>query len=100
MKDFRSYQGALSLYRLLRDVQMPRHLKDQLDRASASVCLNLAEGYGRRTFQDKRKFYQYALASLREVQAVLDLLDGDMHDARTLAQGLGGALYKLCHWSP
>ena len=38
-------------------------LKNQFDRAILSILLNLAEGAGRITESDKRKFYSIALGS-------------------------------------
>jgi four helix bundle protein len=96
MKNFRSYWLAVQLYRLLARLSPPRHLRDQLERAAASVCLNLAEGYGRRQPRDKRHFYQIALGSLREVQAILELAQPEQSEAKRLADQLGGALYRLC----
>jgi four helix bundle protein len=42
-KNFRTYQLAVEFYRSAKTLQLPRHLKDQLNRASSSVVLNLAE---------------------------------------------------------
>jgi len=39
---------------------------EQLRRAVASIGANLAEGYSRRTPNDRLRFYAYALGSLRE----------------------------------
>ncbi len=96
MRNFRCYELAVRLYRLLARQRPPRHLRDQLERAAASVCLNLAEGYGRRQPRDKSHFYQIAFGSLREVQAILDLLVPEQSEARDVADQLGGALYRLC----
>jgi four helix bundle protein len=49
-------------------------LRDQLDRASVSIVLNLAEGAGRRTLPDKARFYTIARGSATECAAILDLL--------------------------
>jgi len=49
-------------------------LRDQLERASVSVVLNTAEGAGRRSRRDKRRFYSMARGSAMECAAVLDLL--------------------------
>jgi four helix bundle protein len=51
-------------------------LRDQLSRASASVALNLAEGYGRISRKDKRRCYVIALGSARECAAALELACG------------------------
>jgi four helix bundle protein len=49
-------------------------LRDQLDRASVSAVLCIAEGAGRRTSPDKAHFFTIARGSAAECAAVLDLL--------------------------
>ena len=49
-------------------------LRDQLDRASVSIVLNIAEGAGRRTPADKAHFFSIARGSATECAAVLQLL--------------------------
>ena len=49
-------------------------LRDQLDRASASIVLNIAEGCGRFSRGDKAQFYLIARGSAMESAAVLDVL--------------------------
>ena len=49
-------------------------LRDQIDRASGSVVLCIAEGAGRRTPSEKRNFYSMARGSATECAAALDLL--------------------------
>jgi four helix bundle protein len=49
-------------------------LRDQLDRASVSIVLNIAEGAGRRTPADKAHFFVIARGSATECAAVLELL--------------------------
>jgi four helix bundle protein len=48
-------------------------LRDQLDRASISIVLNIAEGCGRRSPADKGRFYSMARGSATECAAILDL---------------------------
>ena len=49
-------------------------LRDQLERASVSVVLNIAEGSGRYSRGEKRRHYSSAHGSAVESAAVLDLL--------------------------
>jgi len=51
-----------------------RIVKDQLERASLSVVLNIAEAGGRRSRRDKARFYAIARGSATEVAALLDVL--------------------------
>lgn len=55
MKQFRTYQLALALYRECETLKVPYHMRDQLSRASLSVCLNLAEGCGKPMGKDRRQ---------------------------------------------
>ena len=50
-------------------------LSDQLDRASLSIALNIAEGAGRSGPRDQARCYAIARGSAFECLAVLDLLD-------------------------
>ena len=47
-------------------------MKDQLKRASISIVLNIAEGYGKTTNDDRSKFYDIAKGSSHESAAILD----------------------------
>lgn len=67
--------GVLPLRRL--------ELSDQLDRASISVCLNLAEGVGRSGKRDQCRAYSIARGSAVECLAVLDLLDIEKNSPTT-----------------
>ena len=95
MKNFRTYQIAVEFYRLATAVQLPVHLKNQLDRAASSISLNLAEGAGRFTTKDKKRFYRIAFASLRECQAILDIANCQDGDALESADKLGAHIFKL-----
>ena len=59
----------------------PASLRDQLDRAAASVVLNVAEGSGRTGAADRAHFCAIARGSAFECAAVLDIL----HARRVLA---------------
>ncbi len=72
-----AYQVARELYRetsLLNRQCKSRELRDQLERASLSILLNVAEGAGRRAAPDKRRFYAIARGSAAECGALLDAL--------------------------
>lgn len=49
------------------------HLADQFTRASTSVVLNLAEGAGKLSKRDKRRYYLTARGSATESAALLDV---------------------------
>lgn len=48
--------------------------KDQLDRASTSIVLNLAEGNGKRSYPDRCRYFDTARGSGVEGAACLDVL--------------------------
>lgn len=52
----------------MRKDAMMRDVAGQLLRAAGSVLANIAEGYARSSAADRRKFYEYALGSAREVE--------------------------------
>lgn len=94
MKHFRTYQLAKDFYKAIRGLRFGDPvLCDQACRASMSIVLNLAEGYGKRTEADRRRFYYHAMGSLREVQACLDLVNA--HSELTIADQLGACIYRL-----
>ena len=95
MKNFRTYHIAVSFYRLAAAQKLPRHLKDQLNRAASSIALNLAEGSARYGQKDQKKFFNIALASLRECQAILDLESIGAPGIRECADKLGAHIYRL-----
>ena len=49
-------------------------LRDQFERASVSIVLNIAEGAGRRSKRDKARFYSIARGSAMECGGVLAIL--------------------------
>lgn len=50
------------------------YMADQLNRASLSICLNIAEGAGEFSRKEKTRFYRMARRSATECAAVLDVL--------------------------
>jgi len=72
-----AYRVALEFHALACQILPKRgyaELRDQLDRASISIVLNIAEGCGRRSPADKGRFYSMARGSATECAAILDLL--------------------------
>jgi len=49
-------------------------LRDQLERASSSIALTLAEGCARRTRRDRQHFFAIAQGSAAECAAAVDIL--------------------------
>lgn len=95
LQNFRSYQLAVEFHRSATRASLPAYLRDQFLRASSSVALNLAEGSAKPTVKDRMKFYRIALGSLRECQAVLDLVPQRDGMLVTRADQLGACLYRL-----
>jgi four helix bundle protein len=60
--------------RMVSNRSLGTALRDQLDRASVSIVLNIAEGAGRRTAPDKGHFFTMARGSATECAAILDLV--------------------------
>jgi four helix bundle protein len=58
----------------LRTDASMRDAAGQLLRAAGSIAANIAEGYSRGTPADRRRFYEYALGSVRETMVWYDAL--------------------------
>jgi four helix bundle protein len=93
MSTFRSLELAIELYRECKQVKLTYSMKDQLIRASSSVALNLAEGNQRHTTKDKRKFFNIALTSLREVQCIIKM--EELKRIEKKADQLGAMVFSL-----
>ena len=100
LKNFRTFTLSVTFYHECQKIKLPRHLKDQMNRASSSISLNLAEGYGKSTYKDQRKYFQIAMGSLRETQSVLILSGLEQTNAYMIADHIGASLYKLIHSKP
>lgn len=94
-KRFRTLDLAVQFYKLAQQVDVPRHLRDQLDRASSSISLNLAEGNAKFSFKDKARIYQIAYGSFRECQAIFQLIDSTDENLAAITKHLGSTLYRL-----
>jgi len=80
-EQLRVYSGALdvaeSAYRLVASMPGSERfgLVSQIQRASASIPANIAEGVGRGSRLDSTRFLRYAIGSACELRAHLDLAE-------------------------
>ena len=77
-RNTRVYKQSLELVRATQAVirELPSgygFLADQLRRASSSIVLNLAEGCGKPSVADRRRFLAIAQGSAYEVAAAIDV---------------------------
>ena len=76
-EDLKSWQEARRLVRLVYKLtrnpsfSQDQGLRWQLQAASVSTMGNIAEGHGRFSFEDKRRFLDISLGSCKEVQSHL-----------------------------
>ena len=98
IQNFRTYELALRFYRLCLRQPLTQPEKGQLRRASLSIANNLGEGWGRRTTPDRRHFFDIAFGSLRESQTIIRAAALKDRELLTVADQLGGSLYRLCQW--
>mgnify|MGYP006301985745 FL=1 len=76
-------------YRLAKRLKgIDRHARDQLLRASQSIPQNIAEGNGKGTDADRRRFFEIARGSALECSAIQDCLEAC--DVITTAQNKAG----------
>jgi four helix bundle protein len=72
------YQSSLEFIRwataLLEPLPKSLAVHEQLDRASTSIALNVAEGNGRYTSPDRCRFFDHARGSALECAACLDVM--------------------------
>ena len=94
-KRFRSLDLATSLYFKATKVKLPCKLKDQLERASFSIPLNLSEGSAKFSKKEKKRYYGYAYGSTHEVITILSLCPFDTKELQSMYDILGAHIYKL-----
>ncbi len=91
-------------YRLSKSLlAKERHVRDQLLRASQSIPQNIAEGNGKGTFPDRRRFFEIARGSALECASIQDILqECEIIDSRQNNDGkkmlcrIVAMLTKLC----
>jgi four helix bundle protein len=59
---------------ILEEIVRPGDVKDQLDRASTSIVLNIAEGNGKYSLKDRCRFFDTSHGSALECAGGLDIL--------------------------
>ncbi|MCA1807608.1 MAG: four helix bundle protein [Actinobacteria bacterium] len=62
-----SHKLVLKVYKELKDTSS-KALKNQMERSSPSITSNIAEGFGRESKPDKKRFYIMARGSAYELQ--------------------------------
>jgi four helix bundle protein len=99
MKNFRTFDLAVDLYRKVLRLNVSGPAQDQLHRAALSISLNLAEGTGRATAKDQRRFFHIAMESTREVQALFILLGVNNAVLCDRLDHIAASLHRLIHAS-
>lgn len=92
--NFKTLELAIELHQKLLKLHVIHFQRDQLLRASLSIALNLAEGAGRFSTNEKRRFYKIAYGSLKETQVLLKIINPSQ-EIINLSEHLGASLYKL-----
>lgn len=74
------YQNSKQFYQeilihILWNKTVDKSMKDQLRRAAVSIVHNIAEGAGKYTKPDKKRFYLISKASVNECFAALELIE-------------------------
>lgn len=73
-----AYQFALEFASWIGQIleRLPAKIsaRDQLDRASTSAVLNIAEGNGKSSLKDRKRFFEIFLGSAFECASCLDVL--------------------------
>jgi four helix bundle protein len=98
------FRAALDLRRATTALAVgERELREQINRASSSIVLNIGEGAGRWSKKEKRKYYEIARGSTSEIAAAVVLAhedglvsDGDNDAVQELAVRIVQMLTRLC----
>ncbi len=84
----------MDFYQYAIKLRLTNPLRDQYQRSLLSVVLNLAEGSGKLTINDRRRFYAISLGSMREVQTILVIAKASQLIPK--ADIVAAHLYRLC----
>jgi len=79
-KRLKCYQLSMSIAKAMPNLigGWPKgysYLSDQLKRAQSSIVLNIAEGNGRTSILERRRFFTIAMSSASEVSSILEMAD-------------------------
>ena len=100
------YQKAIQLhldvYKLQECLKKNPYLQDQLNRACASILLNIAEGSGRESRKERKHFLSFSRGSVFECVAIFDMLksmnivDAERHyRLLTISEEISRLLYTM-----
>ena len=96
MRHLESYKLAVQFYREAKAVSLAHYLKDQLRRAALSIALNISEATGKSSMPDRLRFFEIAMGSIRECQAITELeADSFTNQQKDLLDHLAASTYKL-----
>ena len=93
LQNFKAYKLSQALYQECNQIKSRAYIQDQLLRASLNIVLNLAEGSAKSSAKDRKRFYEIALGSTRETQAIVNLLNETK--ATVLADQVGACVFSL-----
>ena len=90
---FRTLELAKDYYHACSRIKMKGALKNQFERASLSVLLNLVEGNAKPTRKDRAKFFFISYGSLQETRTLLEISGN--HQLSSKGDRLAAHLWKL-----
>ena len=90
------YRLAMEHLELVARVRAAAKVRDQLDRASESILLNIAEGTGKPIrSRDRRKFFRIALGSAKESACAWSILSIRKYAEDNLASAARSVLLRV-----
>ena len=93
MQTFRTLDLAIRQYRMIKALKLKGEVRNQIERAALSVCLNLSEGNAKLKQKDRRRFFNISYASQQEVKTLL-YIEG-FNDLYRNSDSLAAHLFRL-----
>ena len=90
---FRTLELAIIQYKQIKSLKLKGEIRNQIERAALSVCLNLSEGNAKQKTNDRRRFFNISYASQKEVMTLL--LIEEFGEYYKQADILSAHLYRL-----